>query len=346
MDTANVGSIAISKLGMGCWAYGGGAYWGAQAQEDVNAVVAMALDEGINFFDTAEAYNDGESEISLGRALSGKRLRAVIASKVSPDHARPADLRASCEASLKRLGTDYIDLYMMHWPINVRAIAHFSDKGTVPVSAQEAFGEMLRLKEEGKIREIGVSNFGVTQMKQLLDIGIPVAVNELPFNLLCRAIEKDILPFCIENGIAVLGYMALMQGLLADIYSTVDEVPPYQAHSRHFAQETGKGTSRHNEAGCEEILFKAIGQMRVLCKEEGLSLPRTALAWAMARKGITSTLVGSRNTRELQENIFTASRVSLSHDLVSKLDEISKPVWDALGDSPDYYENRAESRVY
>ncbi|MCL1857365.1 MAG: aldo/keto reductase, partial [Kiritimatiellaeota bacterium] len=116
--TLGQSGIHVSAVGMGCWAYGGGAYWGRQSQGDVNDIVAAALDRGVNFFDTAEAYNDGESEIALGKALLGKRDHAVIATKVSPAHCGKDALEKHLDASLKRLHADHIDLYMLHWPIN------------------------------------------------------------------------------------------------------------------------------------------------------------------------------------------------------------------------------------
>src|SRR5690348_14272086 len=129
MKTRKLGNsdLYLSVLGMGCWQYGGGEYWGKQNQSDVNAVVHRAIDEGINFFDTAEVYNNGESEKSVGLAIRGKRNQVILGSKVSPNHAFPGMLTEHCNASLQRLNTDYIDLYMLHWPFNSTAVAHFAD---------------------------------------------------------------------------------------------------------------------------------------------------------------------------------------------------------------------------
>ncbi len=108
----------ISALGIGCWAFGGGEYWGPQDTRQEDEVVARALDLGINYFDTAEAYNEGRSEEALGRALKARRHQAVIGTKISPSNVEPSVLRQHCEASLRRLQTDVIDIYMVHWPIS------------------------------------------------------------------------------------------------------------------------------------------------------------------------------------------------------------------------------------
>ena len=151
--------IEISVMGIGGWSYGGGDYWGPQAQEDVDAVAHAALDNGINFFDTAEGYNEGRSEEAVGRALKGRRDEAVIATKISPNNTEPTMLREHCEASLDRLQTDYIDIYIVHWPITEHSV-------------EDAFATLNALKEEGKIRSIGVSNFGVEQLSEALATGV------------------------------------------------------------------------------------------------------------------------------------------------------------------------------
>ena len=235
-------SIELSVIGMGCWAYGGGQYWGQQAQSDVNEVVKAAIDQGINYFDTAEMYNAGASEESVGIALKEYRDKVIIGTKISPSNCTPALIREHLNASLKRLQTDYVDIYMLHWPIEPHSIEHFTQQKDVinnPPSVEQAFETLQALQSEGKIRYIGVSNHGVAQMREILDTKAVLAVNEMPYNLFCRAIETDIIPFNQQNGIGIIGYMALLQGILAGIYSKPEDVPPPQAHSRHFKQERG-----------------------------------------------------------------------------------------------------------
>ncbi len=125
--------LKLPSLGVGCWAFGGGEYWGPQSQGDVNEVVRAAVDQGCNFFDTAEAYNGGASEASLGVALEGiPREQVLIGTKISPSNMQPAQVREHCEASLRRLRTDYLDLYMVHWPITRHSIRHFTSE-SIPI---------------------------------------------------------------------------------------------------------------------------------------------------------------------------------------------------------------------
>ena len=160
--------LRLPAMGVGAWSFGGGDFWGPQDQNSVDLVVHSALDAGCDYFDTAEMYNDGMSEESLGRALKGRRSQAIIGTKVSPHHTVPAELRRSCEASLRRLGTDYIDLYMFHYALNRQALRHFTDDESLLQNLPDigdAFIEMAKLKDQGKIRHIGISNFGVGQIK-------------------------------------------------------------------------------------------------------------------------------------------------------------------------------------
>lgn len=319
----------LSVLGLGCWSFGGGDYWGPQEERDVVALVNMALDSGINYFDTAEGYNEGRSEESLGRALKGRRHEAVIGTKVHPGMTDPAVLRCHCEASLRRLQTDYIDIYMFHWPLFGLPMA-------------DAFATMTELQAEGKIRSIGVSNFGVQQLDEAIVTGARIDVDELCYNLLSRAIEAEILPMCIQHDIGVVGYMPLMQGLLTGKYRTADEVPPVRACSRHFRPD--RPGSVHGEDGAEDEVFRAIEGIAKIAQAEGVPMSHVALAWAAARLGITLVLAGARNTEQLQDNIRAIS-LHLSPEVIVQLDELTEPILHKLGTNPDYYMSRERSRI-
>lgn len=333
---------------MGCWAYGGGQYWGHQTQSDVNEVVKAAVDEGINYFDTAEMYNAGASEESIGIALKEYRSQVIIGTKISPSNCNSNTLREHLDASLKRLQTDYVDIYMLHWPIEPHSIEHFTTEKDVisnPPSVEKAFETLKILQAEGKIRYIGVSNHGISQMQEILSTKATLAVNEMPYNLFCRALETEIIPFCKNNGIAVIGYMALMQGILAGIYSKPEDVPQPQAHSRHFKQERGGIYSRHNEDGVEEEMFTALSCMREIAQNEKISVAKLAIAWALANPNVACNLVGSRNLAELNENINCAE-YQLPKSIKAELDSLSQPILEKLGpDNPDYYEHRNYSRI-
>jgi myo-inositol catabolism protein IolS len=338
--------LHISTIGMGCWQYGGGKYWGPQNQSDVDEIVRYALDMDINYFDTAEVYNDGESERSLGLALKGIRDRAIIGTKVTPANTSPNKLRQSCEGSLRRLQTDYIDLYMVHWPITPHGIEHFTDDHAIignPPSLAEAFETLIALQKEGKIRHIAISNHGVKQMKEVQSTGAKIAANELAYNLFSRGIETDIIPYCKSNAIGMIGYMPLQQGLLSGKYKTLDEIKPMQARSRHFRQGRGEG-SRHGEDGAESEIIEALVQIQALADQLGVSISVLSLAWVIANKDITTTIVGSRNIEQLKSNIQGAT-FHMEEDVYLKLNQITEPVLQKLGSNPDYYENRNNSRI-
>ncbi|MDR2683623.1 MAG: aldo/keto reductase [Dysgonamonadaceae bacterium] len=338
--------IYVSSMTVGCWAFGGGEYWGEQSQQDVDSVVHAALDMGVNTFDTAEMYNNGESERSLGRALKGRREQAVVISKISPSNCR--DVRKHCIESLKRLNTGYLDVYMLHWPINKLAVEHFTSDQTIitaPPTIEEAYAQLDALKKEGLIRSIGMSNFGRTQMEEALATGVQIDVNEMPYNIVSRAIEAEIAPYCMENHISIIGSMGLQQGLLAGIYPTVEDVPPHQAHSRHYAHERGKGTSRHFEPGAEKELFEVVNQLKSLSAGRSVSMAQWAIAWILKKPFMVSTLIGSRNIDELIMNAEACS-LELPDETERWIDQISQPVLDLLGYNPDYYEHSSQSRIF
>jgi aryl-alcohol dehydrogenase-like predicted oxidoreductase len=333
--------LDLPVMGLGCWAFGGGQYWGPQSQADVEAVVHRALDAGITYFDSAEAYNAGASESALGRALAGRRDRAIIGTKISPDHTHPAVLRAHCEASLTRLSTDRIDLYLVHWPINANSLRHFSTEAGEPPSVPEAFETLAALRREGKIRFIGVSNFGVRQLGEAMATGAPLAANELPYNLLMRGCEAELLPECARRGLGVIGYMALMQGLLSHRFTSFDGLPAARTRTRHFS--SARPGSRHGEPGLEVETAAALRAVSDLAAEAGLPVSDLALAWAMANPAIACTIVGCRNEAQLAQNL-RALAVNLPGDLLARLDAATAPLAAQLGPGVDYYQGKSDSR--
>ena len=337
--------LELSVLGTGCWAFGGGEYWGDQNQKDANSVVHASVNMGINYFDTAEVYNEGRSETSLGEAIIGiPRDRLLIGTKVSPSNCYKEILIEHCEASLKRLQTDYIDLYMVHWPLHPHSIRHFTKDIRIienPPEVSEALEALQVLRQQGKIRNFGVSNFGRNRLKDLpLE---EIAVNELPYNLLCRAVEYDALPLCEEKGIGVIGYMALLQGILADIYPSLDDIPVWQRRTRHFNSKRTK-ECRHGEEGAEEETNTALQGIRRICKESGFSMAEIAVKWILENPAITCTLVGSRNISELEANA-EAVNSPLSKEIRDELDRITLPLMEKLGNHFDYYESAENDRT-
>ena len=338
-------SLEFSILGTGCCAFGGGEYWGDQNQKDVNNVVHASVNMGINYFDTAEAYNEGRSESSLGEAIIGiPRDRLLIGTKVIPSNCYKETLIEHCEASLKRLQTDYIDLYMVHWPLDPHSIRHFTKDIRIienPPEILEAIETLQELKQQGKIRNFGVSNFSCNRLKKLpLE---EIAVNELPYNLLCRAVEYDALHLCEEKGIGVIGYMALLQGILADIYPALEDIPVWQRRTRHFNCKSTK-ECRHGEEGAEEETNAVLEGIRRICKESGFPMAEIAIKWILENPAITCALVGSRNVSELEANV-KAVNSPLNKEIKAELDQITLPVMEKLGNHFDYYESAENDRT-
>ena len=336
--------LRLPVLGLGCWAFGGGEYWGPQEQPEAAAVVRRAFDLGVTYFDTAEVYNEGRSEASLGQALRGlPRDRVLIGTKVSPAHVQPEVLPRRCEASLRRLDTDYIDVYMVHWPITPRSIRHFDAQIEACPAVEDAFATLLRLKEQGKVRHLGVSNVARNRLEEALRHCPALAVDELPYNLLSRAIEWEALPACGEMGLGVIGYMALLQGVLTDRYPTLDEIPAWQRRTRHFdARKTP--AARHGLPGEEEATRQALSDLRGVCRDNGQSLPQLALRWAVANTGIACTLVGSRRVDDLEANVRAVEQ-PLGPEAVARLNSITDPLKQRLGRSFDYYERPENDRT-
>ncbi|HIJ73610.1 MAG TPA: aldo/keto reductase [Candidatus Hydrogenedentes bacterium] len=330
MEYRKLGSsdLEVSVLSFGAWQLGDPEYWGADDRSDGETAVHAAVDIGINLFDTAEGYGRGASEAALGTALGKRRSKVLIASKVSAHNCAPAKLRQSCEASLRRLRTDVIDLYQVHWP--------FRD-----VRFEDPHAELVRLKKEGKIREIGVSNFGKQDLDDWMRNGGCVS-NQLGYNLLFRAIEHEILPSCQKHGVGILAYMPLMQGLLTGRWETVDEVPRPRCRTRHFA--SSREGVRHGEPGCEELVFDALGEIKVLAHKLGQPMAAVAIAWLMAQSGVTSVIVGARNAAQVPRNA-AAAELTLPPDAVARLNEITDPVKQRLGANADMWQGGDGSRI-
>lgn len=340
-------TLTLSALGLGCWSFGGGAYWGDCDQADADGVVRRAIELGITYVDAAEAYNAGRSEESLGRALAGvPRERVIVGTKVSPSNCYARTLPAHCEASLRRLGLEYVDLYMIHWPIHPHSIRHFTSDETIirkPPTVVEAFTALAELKQQGKIRHVGVSNFSASRLEEALRVFPDIVVNQLPYSLLTRAVELALLPRCHRLGIGVIGYMTLLQGVLTDLYPTLDDVPPYQARTRHFSSRRS-GLIRHGENGAEVETAQALAGIRRIAREAGMTTAELAIKWALAGRGITCCLIGARKVAKLDANV-RAMAGPLSADAIEALNAVTRPLLDKLGDGFDYYESIANDRT-
>lgn len=320
--------INASVVAMGCWAIVGDETWGPQAETDSINTIKTALDVGINFFDTAEGYGNGYSEELLAKALVGRRNEVIIASKVGSGHLESEEVINACEHSLKRLKSDYIDLYQIHWP------------GARIIPLEETLDALEKLQQQGKIRAIGVSNFGVQDLTKLLAIGRCEA-NQLPYSLLWRAIEYDISPICLDNNIGILCYSPLNQGLLTGKFKSADEVPESRARTRHFSRS--RPYVRHGEEGCEEEIFSAIDQIRTICDQIHEPMAKVALSWLISQPSITSVLAGARNPEQIKQNA-PAADLELPADIIRELTDVTEKIKVKMGRNPDMWQTESESR--
>jgi aryl-alcohol dehydrogenase-like predicted oxidoreductase len=312
--------MRVSVLALGCWPFAGGRYWGEQDDNMSIATVHAALEAGINFFDTAEGYEAGHSERVLGQALVGRRKQAMIATKVSPSNLRSADVIKACEGSLRNLQTDYIDLYQIHWPNHETPLA-------------ESVEALQQLKAAGKVRAIGVSNFAVQDLTEMVTLG-ECQTDQLPFSLLWRVIEHAVQPLCVQHQVGIICYSPLAQGLLTGRYRSADEVPDGLARTRWYNSK--RAMAQHPEAGCEEEVFAAVEAVRQIAAEVGQPMANVALAWAKQQPAVTSLLVGARNPDELQLNL-AAGDLTLSASVVARLAAATDTVKAKLGHNLDMW---------
>jgi len=319
--------LEVSVISMGCWAIAGGSIWGPQKEDDAINAIYEALDEGINFFDTAEGYGNGYSEELVGRALSKRRKKAIIATKVSSGHLKPKDLKKACENSLRRLQTDYIDLYYIHWP-----------NREIPI--EETLSAMEELKKEGKIRVIGCSNFGKIDLTELLKKG-RVEANEFAYNLLWRAIEYEIQPLCVNNNIGITCYSPLAQGLLTGKFKSADDVPEGRARTRHFS--SSRPQVRHGEAGAEKETFKALAKIEKVSKEINIPMAQISLSWLLSQPGVASIIAGARNPEQVKIN-SQAGELTLPQEVIEQLTLITEDLKKKLGNNPDMWESNSRIR--
>lgn len=329
MDYVNLGKsgLKVSRLTLGCWAFAGGDAWGEQSEKDSIDVIRASVDQGINLLDTAQAYGDGESERVVGLGVAGIRDKVLIATKVPQNVNSKAELIAECEGSLERLGTDFIDLYQVHWPLR-----------SMPF--EEVVDAMRSLQAAGKIREAGVCNYGVRDMGAQLAAGGMMVSNQIPYSMLTRAIEYEVLPACELKNVSALVYSPLMQGLLTGKFKTAADVPDGRARSRHFSKN--RVGVRHGEDGFEEETFAAIGAVAAIAEELGKPMEQVALAWALRGQMVASLIVGARNTEQLNKNIQSVE-LDLSDDAYGQLSKATDPLKAAMGKNPDLW--NAVSRI-
>ena len=296
-----------------------GAFWGAADDSESIRVIHQALDLGVTLVDTAEAYGWGHAEGVVGKALAGRREKAVIATKAAPNHLEPAEAMKALEGSLKRLQTDYVDVYFIHWP-----------NPDVPLGAtMDAFE---RLRAEGRIRALGVSNFGAKEMDSARQHGV-IDVLQPPYNMLWREVEAATLPYCRKHNIGVMPYSGLAQGLLTGALS----------RNTAFVEGDERRTTVLFQPGTYERALDAVEGLRPIAAKYGKSVAQLAVQWLTSRPGVSSPLLGGRTVHEMKENAGSVGW-SIAEADVAEIDRLTLPVWKEIADKGDMFGYWAKQR--
>jgi aryl-alcohol dehydrogenase-like predicted oxidoreductase len=291
--------LALTRIGFGAWAIGGGNWqfgWGAQEDSDSIAAIHASLDAGVNWIDTAAVYGLGHSEEVVAKALASTSHKPYVFTKCSMTWGEDRvivqtmkKIREECEASLRRLKLDVIDLYQIHWPKPDEEV-------------EEGWHTMAELQREGKVRYIGVSNFSIAQMERALKIA-PITSLQPPYSMLNRTNEPEILPFCQQHNIGVINYSPMSSGLLTGAM-TKDRVAAMPDDDfRKKAKNFQEPSLTRNLALAE--LLRSIGQRHNV--ETGV----VAIAWTLRNPAITAAIVGGRNAKQVQ-GVLPAATFTLS----------------------------------
>ena len=304
--------ISVSAIIMGTWQAGKDMWVGIDDAEIIRAI-RVAFDAGVTAFDTAEHYGKGHSERILGAAVAGLRDRVILATKVFLNHLKFDQVIHACHQSLKNLKTDYIDLYQIHWPAGT-----FGSK-RVPIG--ETMGALNKLKEQGKIRAIGVSNFSRLQLEEAAEHG-QIDSLQPPYSLFWRQLEQEAMSYCIEQKITILAYAPMAQGLLTGKFGSghTFEKGDHRIQNKLFRLEHFQRAQ------------KALEELRPIAEIKGISLAQLALSWVISHSG-TCAIAGARNADQARQNA-QAGDVSLSKEELTEMDKIARHVTDHLDTNP------------
>lgn len=320
MEYRKLGSsdLQVSSITFGAWAIGGW-MWGGAEEKDAIAAINTSIEHGATSIDTAAVYGYGRSEEIVAKAIAGKRSQVQILTKyglrwdaTEGEHffdweeegqtkniyrnARKKSIIQECENSLRRLKTDYIDLYQCHWRDH-----------TTPV--EETMDAMLTLIQQGKVRAAGVSNFTKEDIAAANKV-CPIASNQPPYSMVLRDIEKDVLPYCRENGIGTIVYSPLQRGLLTGKFKPDVEFKEgdHRANQLHFKPENIKRVN------------SMLDKLKPIAASHGATLGQLVIAWTIAQPGITSALVGARDAAQTKENL-KAQDIKLAQSDLAAINE-------------------------
>lgn len=293
--------LEITPIGLGAWAIGGGEWaysWGPQDDSDSIAAIHKAIDLGMNWIDTAPIYGLGHSEEVVAKALKGVSQRPYVFTKLGLKANEKGEVvndlkrvRQECEDSLRRLGTDVIDLYQMHWPKPDEDI-------------EEAWGVMAELQREGKVRWIAASNFSVSQLERVGKIA-PVTANQPPYSMINRVVEDEILPFCLKEGIGTINYAPMHSGLLTGAMT--------KERVANFPEDDFRKRAKNYQ---EPLLSRNLALADFIGKigaRRGVSAGVVAIAWTLHHPAVTGAIVGGRNAKQV-EGVIAGGSFRLSEE--------------------------------
>lgn len=292
MEYRKLGSsdLNVSVIGFGAWGIGGAPFWSSEGDHPSAKALLKAVDLGVNFFDTAPVYGFGHSEKLIGETLKPHRDKILYATKCGlrwkqenlgsiSKVATRASILEEIDQSLKRLQTDYIDLYQVHWP-------------DVDTPQQETMETLLELKEKGTIRHIGVSNYSVQQMTECLKVG-PLVSLQPEYSLLQRSIEKEIVPFCLVHDMGIIAYSPLASGVLTGKYDSDTKFKDWRSKGI-IGEFTGEAFERN--VGKVDLLKDVAAELEKTCGQ-------TAINWVVQQPAVATALVGVKNEKQMEENL-------------------------------------------
>jgi len=302
--------LEITRLGTGAWAMGGSGWafaWGQQDDNDSIAAIRSALDAGMNWIDTAAVYGLGHSEEVVAKALQGVSNRPYVFTKcerrwdengkIYPS-LKADSIRKECEDSLRRLKIDVIDLYQVHWP-------------DPDADIEEGWTEMARLKEEGKVRWIGVSNFNVAQMRRAMKIA-PITSLQPPYSLLVRDIEQEVLPFARQNNIGVIVYSPMRNGLLSGKMT--------KERAQNLPQDDWRSRNPDFQEPKLSRNLELVELLRTIGDRHGRTPAEVAIAWTLSNPAVTAAIVGLRRADQVA-GVAGALSFQLSPEEISEIEE-------------------------
>ncbi|HEY8916708.1 MAG TPA: aldo/keto reductase [Chitinophaga sp.] len=313
-------NLKVSAITFGAWAIGGW-MWGGAERKDALEAIRVSIDHGVTSIDTAPIYGQGLSEEIVGEAIKGQQRdqlqiltkfgmrwdldKGTLAFKSKDNSGKDIDIYKyagkesviqECEDSLKRLGTDYIDLLQIHW-------------ADVTTPIEETYEAVLRLKEQGKIREAGVCNYNVEQTKAAHSV-VKLASNQVPFSMVERSIEKELVPYCIENKIGILAYSPLQRGILTG------KIKPGHSFNEGDTREGNRFYQPENITRINAFL----DELRPMAESKNATVAQLVIRWTIERPGITVALVGARDANQAIQNA-KAINVKLSAEEIDYINE-------------------------